>query len=147
MSLRFVPFGARHYAIYDAWFADPVLSEALGGIDDVRLDYILADTSGREYAVLDGEQLVGVVGLLLPTHNHREVVITNLAVKPDLRRSSIGTRIIRQLPQVVSLRPDIGCLAYVHERNLAARCFFEQNGWRAAGNNPPEDEMIPYSSK
>ena len=107
----------------------------------------LLNTSGREYAVLDGEQLVGVIGLLLPTYNHREVVITNLAVNPGLRRNGIGTRIIRQLPQVISLRPDMGWLAYVHERNLAARCFFEQNGWRAMGNNPPEDKMILYSSR
>jgi len=70
MNLKFRKFSERAYQGYKTWFKDVDLQEALGDVDDEWLDYILNDPKGDEWAIYLEEELVCVIGMVLPNESH-----------------------------------------------------------------------------
>ena len=137
------PFSRHHYPAYAHWFADPRIDDALGPMDEAWLEHVLDDDEGVQYAVCVGDQLVGVVGLLLGDANHDYPVITDLAVRPDLIGSGVGSRILNLVYERHPLPPGRRFVTYVATRNQPAQRFFERNGWEMTTADE-QDGMLEY---
>ena len=137
------PFARHHYPAYARWFADDRIDDALGPMDEDWLAYVLHDDEGVQYAVSAGDLLVGVVGLVLGDADHDYPVITDLAVRPDLIGSGVGSRILDLVYERHPLPAGRRFVTYVATRNQPAQRFFERNGWEmtAAGE---QDGMLEY---
>lgn len=131
MPIRLSPFRAEDFAEYASWFNDPALNTHLGPMDRAWLDATLDQEGGATYCALDGQDIVGVVGIELPTEKHSFFVITELATKPSLRGVGIGHGILDALFAMHPLPPDQHWEAYVGDSNVLAKSFFEAQGWKA----------------
>jgi ribosomal protein S18 acetylase RimI-like enzyme len=142
LEFYFSPFAREHYPEYKSWFKDPLLAKALGSIDEDWLAHILNDTTGAELAVTSQQQLIAVIGLSYPQPDHPYYVITNLAIRPDLRRAGLGTQVLESLRQHYPLENEVYWVCYIDMANVAAQHFIEKNNWHKVG--PIEDNMIRY---
>jgi len=102
--LKFQQFTKNHYPNYHSWFQNKALTEALSYIDEEWLTPVTTQTDGVDYAVLRGEELVGVVGIALPPPaSDLPHAITNIAVEPGQTQMGIGSAILAQLPAALNL--------------------------------------------
>ena len=145
-NLIFSSFDIQEFVNYQSWFEDKVLAATLGGIDEEWLDYILEDTTGEEYAVRRGSELVAVVGVVLPTVVDNYFVISNIAVRPDLRGTGLASEVLQGLLLRTTLSIDQFWLAYVSPNNKIAQAFFKKNNWQLKADSLKED-MLRYRAK
>jgi len=137
--LSFREFQASDFPEYKSWFQDEQLDAALGPMDEEWLAYILQDQKGAEFAVRAGSELVAVVGVTRMAEQAGYEVITDFAVKPALRGTGVGSKVLLQLLEEIPLRESQYWVAYVERTNDVAQHFFTRHGWRRV-----EEDMIRY---
>lgn len=153
-EIQIVPFGPQHFPDYCDWFRDALVHSTLGPTPDQEwLDHITEDTSGRQFAVLSDIDLVAVAGFAYSPRDPRPWVLTDFAIKPQLRgrgwASFILDRLIEHLlttgsgESAPNARP---IRAYVDVRNSRGLAFFDRCGWHRISNVPDHDGMIPFDS-
>ena len=142
MELSIRQFRKEDFAYYKSWFADKDLDIALGPMDDAWQSYIDKDTAGKEFAFTRNQYLVGVAGLVFPTLDYPFYVLTNIAVKPDLRGSGVGKQMIKLLIDTMVLLPSQHWQCYVSKTNRVAQSFFNNLGWTKLESK--EEDMITY---
>ena len=122
-------FEAADFPAYQAWYADAVLDEHLGPMDEDWLAFVLADQEGRQFSYLSDGKLVVVVGVA-PDPDLDAWVVTDIAVDPALRRQGMAQRALHAVMTHETLRGRPRRLAYVMSDNPDARRFFIAQGWR-----------------
>lgn len=137
------PFSREHFEEYASWYEDPKLNEALGPMDEEWLDYVCSDEEGVQYAAIENECLVGVIGVALPSVPSMPYVITDIAINPTLCRRGIGSRLLKELFQLPRLSQAQYWIAYIDKMNLSAQYFFTKNAWSAT-DAPIINGMIEY---
>lgn len=129
-KLKFKRFAKEYYAEYKGWFQDERIKKALYDIDDEWLDFVLSDDTGIEYAVFLGSEMIAVVGIDLPTQDHKVYAIKNIAINPLKFRKGLGTLVLKGLLELHPLGKNAGWVAYVEVDNKLAISFFIKNGWQ-----------------
>jgi ribosomal-protein-alanine N-acetyltransferase len=77
-----------------------------------------------------------------------ELQVLNLAVSPDHRRRGLGRRLLRLVLRLGVQRGAEVALLEVRQGNTSARCLYEAEGFRLAGQrrgyyrDPPEDALL-----
>ena len=142
IMLRLRNFTAADYPAYADWFTDEVLNRELGPIDEEWRDYVLSDTTGRQLVLTRGEESIGSAGLQPPDGEHPAYVITDIAVRPDLRRTGVGRDILHLLYREFQLDPGQYWLCFINRENWSARKFFERQGWSFVRSE--EADMLRY---
>lgn len=138
--LKFEKFKKEHFAEYKNWFKHKTIREALYGIDDEWLEYILTDTRGEEYAIFLKDEMIAVVGLVFPNLDHSFYAINNIAINPSKLRQGWGSKVLNDLFKLHALGRNEYWVSFVENKNVLAQCFFEKNGWKRI----EEDDMIRY---
>ena len=157
--IQYHKFRKSDFSAYQSWFSDPELNQQLGPIDKDWLDYILNDATGEQYCFTHFNALIAVVGISNPTIGRQDYVVTDIAVRPDLRRQGLGRIILHLLP---SIRQGLGRIilhllpsimkrgpaklwrAYVNPDNSAAIQLFESSGWARMEKRMREVDMIIF---
>lgn len=142
-ALTIRQFEEAHFPEYRAWFEDSELRRQLGTVDDEWLDCVLAEGPGRQFAVFCAESLVAVLGLYFEGHDPR-VYITDLAVRPELRRQGIAAALLGQLARLALPVEQATWHAFVDAKNPAAQALFESAGWQMCAGGPDSDGMFEY---
>ena len=96
-ALNIRPFEHSDFEEYRSWYRDEVLDEALGPMDEEWLDAVLAESPPAQFSLLSEGELCAVVGIARPSERQRPFVITDLAVRPDLRGNGMGRRALAAL--------------------------------------------------
>ncbi|WP_299453883.1 GNAT family N-acetyltransferase [uncultured Pigmentiphaga sp.] len=122
-------FVAEDFATYRHWYADALLDQHLGPMDDEWLAHVLTDTEGEQWAALAGEALVAVVGLSLDPE-HEAWVISDLAVDPARRGQGWGRKALLGLLALPAMQQRPNWRAYVADDNPGAQAFFDALGWQ-----------------
>ena len=143
MNFVYLKFERTHFDIYFKWFEEEQTREALYGIDEEWLEYVLKDTTGAEYAVFRDDKMVAVIGIKFPDEENQFCVITNLAVNPELFGNGIGSQVLQDLEAIYKGNENESWVAYVEVKNEKARRFFEKNGWKL-NKEMDEDGMLRY---
>ena len=78
-----------------------------------------------------------------------EAYITNVAVRPDMRRQGIATALLRRLESIAKMSEVTRMLLEVRESNDAARSAYEKQGFRPIAVRPryyikPTEDAIIY---
>ena len=142
--MEFTDFTAKDFAEYQAWFQDEVLNSQLGPAPDEEwLEYVLSDALGKQFCVFDQGEIVAVVGVVLPTLEHRYCVVSDIAVKPELRGKGIGKLVLAELVRQVSLQAGEYWKAFVEETNLNAIAFFHAAKWKLQPESS-DDSMCEF---
>lgn len=137
----------NHYEEYKSWFLNQSISDALGTIDSDWLAYVLKDEEGMELAVYnERDELIAVVGIVLPNKNEGTCVISNIAIKPSMFRKGIGSKVLSMLVEKIELSHQQNWVAYVAAENIIAQRFFEKNNWLRNMADKNED-MYKYELK
>lgn len=146
MHIQLSPFQEAFFPDYLRWFSDPVLNRALGPMteDDPWLEAIRNPYSGLQMAAHSKHELVGVIGIDFPDADHPFCIITNLAVRPDLRGKGLGSAILRDIFAHFSCPR---WRAYVDPPNTLAQRFLARNGWQRLpeGTDPPDMFTYEYA--
>lgn len=121
-------FEAHDFPIYQSWFQDPWLQQALGPMDEDWLSYILQDKTGAQFSFLEKEALNCVIGLTWASETHPENIITDIAVRPDLRGHGLGKQALNLL--ISQQQNGHPWIAYVEQNNSKAAAFFDRLGWQ-----------------
>ena len=145
MNLEFKRFDQDYYPEYASWFADADLNRHLGPMDYDWLEAILseAETKGATWAVFQGGELVAVGGIKFDTDNQL-VIISEIAVKPTLRRQGIGTAVLKQILSLDQKEGFYSHLAYISLDNQPAQHCMEKIGFRRATSTPNEQGYLEY---
>jgi len=85
-----------------------------------------------------------VVGISNPTIGRQDYVVTDIAVRPDLRRQGLGRIILHLLPSIMKRGPAKLWRAYVNPDNSAAIQLFESSGWARMEKRMREVDMIIF---
>jgi len=146
-NLQFRKFVREDFPEYQSWYADADLNEQLGPMetDDEWLYYVLSEWNGIEYSVFRDGALVAVLGIVFPDDEHPSYYITDLAVKPGLRRQGIGTEALKTLFALHPLKAGQMWKTYVAAKNPRVRVLLERSGWICETETPSESGMLPYS--
>jgi len=142
--IQYHKFRKSDFSAYQSWFSDPELNQQLGPIDKDWLDYILNDATGVQYCFTHFDALIAVVGISNPTIERQDYVVTDIAVRPDLRRQGLGRIILHLLPSMMKRGPAKLWRAYVNPDNRAAIQLFESSGWARMEKRMREDDMIIF---
>ena len=147
MRMKFVNFSAQHFEEYQAWFADPTIRKHLGeAVTPEWLDFVIKDKAGQQLCVLNGDELVAVVGIVFPTQRVRNYVVSDIAIRPELRGAGIGRFVVESLLARFGLASDECWEAYVDQENSAAFSFFQAINWRLKFQTPDQDGMFVFTS-
>jgi hypothetical protein len=112
--------------------------------NDPRLHQVLhADPNDQiDYSVFQWDQMVAEIGIGFPTSEHPYYVITNMSVKPTLKWQWIGAQVIKQSMKLHKLKVGQTRRAYVGNKNIKAKQFFEHNDRVCLSNPPANDDMF-----
>lgn len=143
-SLRVHRFVAEDFPTYRAWYADALLDQHLGPMDDDWLVHVLADTEGEQWTVWAGEALVAVIGLT-PHPETDGWVITDFAVDPARRGQGLGRRALQALLAQPEMARRERWLAYVAQDNPQAQAFFDALGWTRQAAPSAEDPFWTFT--
>ena len=146
-GLEFAIFSKEHYQAYNEWFRNERIKKALFDIDGNWLDFVLSDKTGIEYAIFEKNEMVAVVGVIRPTKTHPTYGIKNIAVNPKLFRQGMGSRVVKKLLRLHSLKEGEYWIAFVDVDNPSAQRFFEKNGWEINHSGEAGDNMIRYEKR
>jgi GNAT superfamily N-acetyltransferase len=146
MQLTFHPFRCDHFPEYAAWFADPVLDRHLGPLDKEWLEAVLdeQEEEGATWAIFRAEEMVAVVGTCFDQECPNHAAITELAVKPALRRHAVGITVLKHLLVLHEQRGIYAHIAFVSIDNLAARRCIERAGFYLHSDNADEHGYLIY---
>jgi len=151
-TLIFKLFKKEHFPEYLSWFQDAELNKHLGPLkeNDEWLNYVireqegLTENKGCTYSVFQNTDLVSVIGIAFPDKEHPTYCITNIAVKPSLRATGIGSRILQNVRNLHLLKKGEYWSAHVDEKNPKAKLFFENNGWDCVTQPPQNNGMYLF---
>ena len=136
------------FETYQSWFLDKLVFQHLGSMPDKAwLDYILTDTTGAQYAFLEKEALVGVMGIVFPDKKHPYYYITDIVVQPKLRKKGLGAKMLQLLQNLHPLSPGQSYKAFVDVNNENAQLFFKKLGWQLISATPDKDNMLSFTFK
>ncbi len=117
---------------YRSWYQDEVLSGALGPMDDEWLEAVLAESPPAQYSCwVDGE-LGAVVGIARGGAQDARWVVTDVAVRPDLRGRGLGRLALEGIFRIEGAERR-EWVAFVQAQNQGANQFFTTLGWRRSG--------------
>jgi len=142
--IEFIPFTEAHFLEYKKWFENDAIKNALGFIDEEWLSYILNDTTGIEYAVLQNNILLAVVGITYPDTKNKTYVINNIAVNPGYCGQAFGSLVLKELVLRHPAKENESWMAYVDVNNEPAQKFFIKNGWIEICENSDDDMLCLY---
>ncbi|MBB4863837.1 ribosomal protein S18 acetylase RimI-like enzyme [Pseudomonas nitritireducens] len=142
MQIR--PFQVEDFLPYQSWFADPLLDAHLGPIDRDGVEQVLNDSDRALYSVLRGDLLVAVVGIRLPDEAHPFYFVTDLAVRPQLRGSGVGRRVMALMMNRPELQRSPLWRASVRPDNPGALAFLLKLGWTRLAMGNPFDELLEF---
>ena len=118
------------FPIYKAWFSNEDLKAIIGEVDEDWLYYVLNDKTGKEFVGYSSSgDLMAVLGVVYPTKQNNEYVITNIACNPDKKRQNIGTEMLQAVMKHLDPHTKNKWLAYINKENVSAQLFFDKNGW------------------
>ena len=141
-------FQAKDFETYQSWFSDELLNRHLGPApDDEWLNHVLTDMEGIQYAFFEKDELVGVIGIVFPGKAHPNYYITDIAVRPILRKKGIGAKMLMLLQNLHPSQPQQVYIAFVDIKNKNAQLFFKKLGWHLVTELPDKDEMLTFKSK
>ena len=143
-NIQYHKFRKSDFSTYQRWFTDAELNKQLGPLDNDWLNYILADSTGDQFCFTHFDALIAVAGISSPTVVFPYNVITDIAVRPNLRRQGIGRFILELLPPMVKRDGAQIWRANVNPTNLAAIQLFEKSGWARIEQKTPDDDMIIF---
>src|SRR5262249_55078432 len=112
-AVQFRKFTRADFPEYKSWFMDPELNRQLGPMDDEWLEYVLNEQDGAQYTIFRDDEIVAVLGILLPDERRPDYYITDLAVKPSLRGQRIGSGTLQKLFELLPLKPGQKWRAFV----------------------------------
>jgi ribosomal protein S18 acetylase RimI-like enzyme len=135
-------FQAEDFDEYASWFLDEQLNKALGPApDSVWLEHVLHDGEGCELTVIKDSVTVAVVGIHYHIPSLPFQTITDFAIKPELRRTGLGSKVLEAVIKHFELDWSIDWQCFVDKNNEAALAFFTNNGWERY-QHPDSDGMI-----
>ena len=145
-KLKQRPFHRDDFAAFQSWFADQLLQDTLGPLDEEWLNCVLSEDPPAQFSFFADNHLVAVAGISFPEIENPCFAITDLAVHPDQRRSGIGAHVVQLLQKHFreTFDSDIPWKAFVSLGNSAAQKFFTNLGW--VKQPEIEDEMYCYVS-
>ena len=127
MPLEFHEFRREDFKTYQSWFADQFLNDSLGpAVDEEWLNFILGDRTGIQYVVTLNREMVAVVGLVKPKVDFAFWTITDIAVKPALRKQGIASRVVTALSILLK---ETNIVAFVMPENEPAIRLFSSLDW------------------
>ncbi|WP_043700692.1 GNAT family N-acetyltransferase [Tepidimonas taiwanensis] len=137
-------FEAQDFPVYRQWYADPLLDQHLGPMDDDWLAHVMADPVGEQWALGKAQALVAVIGLV-PEPEHGAWLISDFAVDPSQRGRGWGRRARQALLAQPAMHARRHWRAYVAEDNPGAQAFFDALGWTRQSAPSPEDPFWTYA--
>lgn len=148
-TLDFKLFKKDDFAEYLSWFQDPSLNAFLGPMEenDEWLTHILKELNeetedrGCTYSVFSNANLVAVVGVAFPTSKFPCYLLTSIAVKPDLRKRGFGKLVLNTIIDLLPTKEGQNWQAQVDEKNIIAKSFFENSGWKTVIEPSDKDGM------
>ena len=145
-QLSFSRFHPSDFEEYLSWFADPELDQHLGPMEanDPWLNYVMSNQEGTDFAVYKDGEMVAEIGLLFPNEENPAYYITNLAVKPELRRQGIGSLVLSAIIILYPLQRGVSWRCFVHKNNHKTRAFLEKNQWTGQNEFPDEEGFIEF---
>ena len=138
-------FEASDYHDYKKWFEDKELNKHLGPLDEDWLTYVMSDKTGEQFSFTHKQRLIGVAGTCFSDGDHDYQVLTDIAVRPDLRLRGIGMLLLTKLITSVKFERNTSWRAYVSPENKGAIQFFNKAGWHRLEHGLPEDGMMVFS--
>ncbi|MEN0003398.1 MAG: GNAT family N-acetyltransferase [Bacteroidota bacterium] len=142
MTLR--PFRRSDFSTYQQWYDDAQMNDALGPVDNAWLEYVLSENEGKQFSMLQQEELLGVAGIIWPTQLYPVHYITDLAIAPSHQGKGYGRLLIELLSK--QSRPSSNVWkAFVMRNNPAGKAFFLALDWHLLD---PKDskEMLEFTS-
>jgi len=141
-------FQIADFAEYKIWYDDNELNLHLGPVPDKEwLNHILTDKEGAQYAFLEKEALVGVMGIIFPDKRHPHYYITDVAVQPKLRRKGLGAKMLELLYGLHPLNIGESYKVFVDIKNKKAQLFFKNQGWLMLTEISDKDDMLSFTFK
>jgi RimJ/RimL family protein N-acetyltransferase len=139
-------FQKSDFEAYRSWYADPDLNRELGPMDEQWLEHVLNENPPRQFAFIEDDVLVAVIGTAGPEPDETAWFITDFAVNPGKKRTGIATRALKLLierhrhhsPQPRSW------IAWVDATNVPALEFFLRLGWNQS-KQPDVENMFQLS--
>ncbi|MEL6926168.1 MAG: GNAT family N-acetyltransferase, partial [Bacteroidota bacterium] len=107
-------------------------------MDDEWLRAVLNEASVQQYSVFHESELIAVLGIVRANEQYSYSVITDVAIKPSMRKRGLGKAVLRQLLQLESKERPARWRAYVNKRNVPALRCFESLGWRRSSDADSE---------
>ncbi|MDV6903773.1 GNAT family N-acetyltransferase [Pseudomonas aeruginosa] len=115
------------------WFTDPQLNRELGPLDQEWLDAVVERNGGIQLVALEDKKPVALIGCAWSPTPHELHGITDIAVSPGYRKQGLGRRALSETIKWHGHPPSDGWVAFVSDRNSAAKAFFSSLGWKNVG--------------
>ncbi len=141
--MKFRLFEESDFRELQSWYLDSRLNQALGPVDPDWLAAVLSETPPSQYVAIQDGQMVACFGIALPKYPLEDFVVTDIAVRPDLRRTGIGQQAIAWITRQFELKTGQDWIAYVELQNVAAQDFFSSVGWQSDGKLD-ESNMLKF---
>ena len=143
MMINIVPMMQSHLdemaALEQVCFSMPWSRSALNDelVNEYAAYFVAEDDAGK---------VAGYAGMHMMFD---EAYITNVAVRPDMRRQGISTALLRRLEGIAKMSGVTRMLLEVRRSNDAARSAYEKQGFRAIAERPryyikPTEDAIIY---
>jgi len=145
-DIQYRKFRKSDFQKYKDWFSDPETNKWLGPLDADWLDYVLKDTTGAQFCFTSSNALIAVAGVHFPNNTHPYYVITDIAVRPNLRAQGLGLRILSLLQTMPALQTVSFWRANVSSTNDAAIHLFEKSNWTRLKSKTSNDGMIIFEN-
>ncbi|MDF1695413.1 MAG: GNAT family N-acetyltransferase [Saprospiraceae bacterium] len=144
MNFTYSRFTRGYFSTYLKWFENELVKNALYGIDEEWLEYVLNDETGIEYAVFSEQEMLAVLGVKYPDADNPTYVITNIVVNPSVFGQGIGSLVLEDLNQLFVLEKGERWVAFVEPKNKIAQMFFAKNGWELWNGTSKVDQMLEF---
>ncbi|MEM6378443.1 MAG: GNAT family N-acetyltransferase [Bacteroidota bacterium] len=142
--MMFKRFQRDHFPAYQSWFVDTWLNDALGPMDEEWLEHILKDNTGAQYAILEQEQMVAVLGVVWANEDQHYHTITDLAIHPGQRRKGFGVKVLHHVVHQLEVPKAKGWITYVNTKNVRAIEFMKKCAWSQLESAPMYAFRIDY---
>lgn len=145
-QLSFSRFHPNDFEEYLSWFADPELNQHLGPMEanDPWLEYVMSNQEGTDFAVYRDGEMVAEIGLLFPNQENPAYYITNLAIKPELRRQGIGSLVLSAIIILYPLQIGVSWRCFIHKDNHKTKAFLEKTQWKCQNEFPDEAGFLAF---